>query len=76
MARTAQCPNCHAEFDVTDYNPGDQFQCPDCNAIVTVPKKPASAVKKLTIGDRTRIGSGIKKKSIWTNMETFHFNNF
>ncbi len=63
MTRIAKCPNCHAEFDVADYNPGDQFQCPDCNAIVTVPKKPDSAIKKLTIGDRTRIGSGIKKKT-------------
>jgi hypothetical protein len=31
------CPGCQAEYDATGYDPGDQFQCPSCQAIVTVP---------------------------------------
>ena len=62
MSVIAKCPNCSAEFDATDYDPGDQFQCPDCGAIVTVPSTSQTA-KKLSISDRSRIGSGIRKKS-------------
>ncbi len=31
------CPGCKAEYDGSGYDPGDRFQCPECNTIVTIP---------------------------------------
>lgn len=56
-----QCPGCQAEYDGSGYDPGDRFQCPECNTIVTIPggaAKASAAPKAAARGGTHRMSRG------------------
>lgn len=60
------CSGCQAEYDASGYDPGDRFQCPECNTIVTIPGgATASAAPKVAArsGGTSRTSRGTSRAS-------------